>query len=63
MTRPIPFHACKGKVRYHNANQAKMALRAVRGNIEKRAKTPVRYYECPLCNGWHITARPFAPSD
>jgi len=53
----VHFHDCKGKRRFHDAEEAKRALRHIKTRGEPRAKTPARYYECPLCHGFHLTAK------
>lgn len=48
---------CNGKRRYRDKADA---LRTVRGIAldSTREKIPVRAYECPVCNGWHISSKP-----
>ena len=63
--RMQPIHrrarAC-GKVRFPNELEAMIALasatRPGRSNDQLRYKEETRYYKCPLCHGWHLTARP-----
>lgn len=45
-----------GKVRYRDRQRALHALRTIQGVERQRQVTPVRVYECPLCNGAHLTS-------
>ena len=50
-----------GKVQYPNEVEAMIALasatRPGRSNDQLRFKEETRYYQCPQCEGWHLTAR------
>ena len=50
-----------GKVQYPNEVEAMIALasatRPGRSNDQLRFKEETRYYQCPKCEGWHLTAR------
>lgn len=48
--------ACRRKVRYRDKQHALATLRFT-SRIESTV-TPVRVYECPACNGWHLTSKP-----
>lgn len=50
---------CPDKVRYRDQLGAELALMRIRRKAErkKREKTPVRVYECKICNGWHTTSQ------
>lgn len=46
-------HGCKNKRRYHSEALAEqVAKRATR-----QRGLALRVYQCPLCQGWHITKR------
>lgn len=46
------------KVKYDKKG-AQTALNSITRQKHKRwrKKKEVRYYHCPLCNGWHLTSR------
>lgn len=50
-----------GKVQFPNEVEAMIALasatRPGRSNDQLRHKEEARYYQCPQCEGWHLTAR------
>lgn len=46
-----------GKRRFMSATEAQMALLRIQG-YGSRDVVPVRFYECPLCHGWHLTSKP-----
>ena len=50
-----------GKVQFPNEVEAMIALasatRPGRSNDQLRFKEETRYYQCPQCEGWHLTAR------
>ena len=46
---------CK-KVRYDTEESCLKAIKKI-SNIEERRKMPVRAYECPFCNGYHMTSQ------
>lgn len=48
-SKPCPT----GKKRYPDQQSIKRSMKVIQGN--PNAKAPVRYYECHLCNGWHMT--------
>lgn len=47
---------CGGKRRFRDRQEA---LRSVRhaAFVSTREKVPTRAYECPNCNGWHVTSK------
>lgn len=45
--------ACKGKRRYNK----EMEAISVCINASAKRGTPLRYYKCDLCGGWHITSK------
>jgi hypothetical protein len=47
---------CRGKRRYRDHQEATRALHHFAVNGTRDVK-PVRAYQCPTCNGWHITSR------
>ena len=52
----LPRRRCGKKVRYHDRLAAVIALSRIiaqdrDGHDERRA------YECPSCNGWHLTSK------
>ena len=44
-----------GKTRFRDHTSAATAL-AVAERRSTRAVVPVRAYECPTCQGWHLTS-------
>jgi hypothetical protein len=53
-----PARCRTGKVRYRDRVAALVALAQVRRtDSPNRPKQEVRAYRCPLCRGWHLTAR------
>ncbi|MBL1079902.1 hypothetical protein JK358_36450 [Nocardia sp. 2] len=52
---PIPVTRCPaGKLRYYVHTDAEVALTGMnRGNSARREQ---RSYQCPLCDGWHLTS-------
>jgi hypothetical protein len=46
-----------GKQRYRDSDQAKLALRRIQATGGREA-TPVRWYFCDFCHGYHLTSRP-----
>lgn len=51
--------ACPDKIRYRDQLGAELALLRIRRKADrkKRAKSPVRVYECQVCQGWHTTSQ------
>jgi hypothetical protein len=50
--------ACRtGKRKFPDRAAAKRALTYIRQSNDKRAKTPGRAYECPMCRNWHLTSQ------
>lgn len=50
--------ACRRKVRYRDAIQAKLILSQTGGGRRtRRGKDEKRAYSCDVCNGWHLTSR------
>lgn len=47
---------CRGKTRYRDRDEALGAMRAVNQSA-RLMKELKRAYECPTCNGWHLTSR------
>ncbi len=47
---------CERKTRFRSENEAGAAI--VRAGRNPRAKVPVRAYECPHCEGFHLTSSP-----
>jgi hypothetical protein len=45
-----------GKRRFRDKQQALRALRTLQ-RVGSRQKIPVRAYQCPACNGWHLTSK------
>jgi hypothetical protein len=46
------------KVRYRDSDEAKKALSRIKATAgQVRHATPVRYYECGMCQGWHLTSQ------
>lgn len=46
-----------GKVRYRSLTEAKRAARRI-SVVSTRERIPTRAYECPMCRGAHLTAKP-----
>ena len=46
--------ACGKKKRYFSRYEAELAIDA----CEEHGTTGLRAYECPYCNGWHLTSKP-----
>lgn len=46
-----------GKVRYRDRGSAAHMLHKLAAQGERRGKTLKRYYECPMCLGWHLTSQ------
>jgi hypothetical protein len=44
------------KTRYRDRASAAVIVRRMQRTSGRQA-VPVRYYECPLCNGWHLTSK------
>ncbi len=42
-----------GKVRYRDHQSAVMVLR----NVQGRGGDLARAYQCPMCQGWHLTSQ------
>jgi hypothetical protein len=51
------FCAAAQKYSYANEGDALIVKDLVRGAIGHGRKRPVRAYECPLCDGWHLTSQ------
>lgn len=47
-------HTCGGKTRYRDKREAVAAVHHFAVN-STRHTIPTRAYECPGCNGWHLT--------
>lgn len=49
-----------GKIRYHDERTARAELvsTVIARNAGKVKRHETRVYECPLCEGWHLTSRP-----
>jgi hypothetical protein len=47
---------CRGKVRYRDKAEATEALHRIATST--RHHRPTRAYECPSCNGYHLTKEP-----
>ena len=45
----------RGKVRYPTEQDARLALAVLKGKASAK-HTEKRAYECPICNGWHLTS-------
>jgi hypothetical protein len=50
---------CRTKVRYRDIKEAKEA-RYILHCYSERERVPCRYYECPHCQGFHLTSKPLA---
>lgn len=49
-------HRCRKK-RFRDHDQATQALRRINGNPSlNKPKHPQRAYQCPQCQGWHLTS-------
>ena len=46
----LVYRACKRKNRYESENAAMRAIRY----LSRKVKVPLTFYECPLCEGWHL---------
>lgn len=42
---------CHDKQRYHDHEEAILSARS----YQRKRQTHLRAYECPFCNGWHLT--------
>lgn len=51
---PLFKQICE-KIAYPNEAEAKFALKTIT-QTEQEHKKPVRAYECPKCNQWHLTS-------
>jgi hypothetical protein len=49
---------CVGKRRYETEDRARESLAAIHEEGPKSDKIPIRVYDCSICLGWHLTARP-----
>lgn len=47
---------CK-KIRYETQNEARVALAICRMSKYTHKRKERRTYECPHCNGWHLTSQ------
>lgn len=53
-----------GKVRFAGERSALAALQRIAADAVEavfRARQPCRVYECPRCDGWHLTSQQVAP--
>jgi len=47
-----------GKMTYQTRDDAKYALNHLsKNNLDHNRSSPVRYYFCDICNGWHLTKK------
>lgn len=46
-----------GKKRYHDQDAARQAIASIVRLHPGRGKLPQRSYQCPFCNGWHLTSQ------
>jgi hypothetical protein len=60
-----PICPTSGKIRYGEPKDIKLAMRradrdrsSARLNKVACSRREVRSYECPDCNGWHLTSQP-----
>lgn len=51
---------CRGKTRYRDQQEAVEALHRLQVK-SKREVQPTRVYECPICNGYHLTSKEYKP--
>ena len=47
--------ACQSKNRYSSYGEAQMAI----ADCAAHGTTGLRAYECPYCDGWHLTSHPW----
>lgn len=58
MVHPTHTKRCPtGKVRFSDRESAKRAKAWAQAAGARRGKTIKRYYECPFCQGWHLTSQ------
>ena len=46
----LVYRTCTRKNRYDSENAAMRAIRY----LSRKVKEPLTFYECPLCEGWHL---------
>lgn len=46
-----------GKIRYRDQLGARIALSGIRKKRTRRDKNERAAYQCPACNGWHLTSK------
>lgn len=54
------YGICKatGKRKFYNEKAARTALnRSNKTKDRRHLRRECRYYECPECNGWHLTSQ------
>lgn len=59
--RAVRLHGCvTRKTRYVSERDAQVALAStvVARNVGSSRRHECRWYECPLCGGWHLTSSP-----
>jgi hypothetical protein len=63
-----PICPASGKLRYGEPKDIKLAMRQAdwdrsraRLNNVACSRREIRAYECPDCNGWHLTSKPARP--
>jgi hypothetical protein len=64
-----PICPASGKLRYGEPKDIKLAMRQAdwdrsraRLNNIACSRREIRSYECPDCNGWHLTSKPDRPN-
>ena len=55
MSRPRCY--CKKKRRFRDKREAVRTLHYIQ-NADERETTPVRVYQCRVCQGWFLTSKP-----
>lgn len=60
MGTPKTVVTCRGKYRYISEAKAKTSAKTI---VTAGREGYLRAYECPRCNGWHLTKKPLPNTD